>query len=213
MNKKKIIIGLLALIVMLVAENGLLKTQEVPEEVATQIKSINTSDYKMVTSSPCDLTGERKENVVVDIGYDSTYANREYYAFTNENSQLFYVYAPEIILQNDDEENNGDDRYCSDEAKVPGVEASDLDEGHVIADSLGGVSNAYNITPQDSTVNRSGAQADFEEEIRQALSSGKTVTNFNALIVYDDTETMIPASYKINYQINDTQKYYEFENK
>ena len=54
---------------------------------------------------------------------------------------------------------NASGRYCNDEAKVPGVEEPDLDEGHVIADSLGGVSNAYNITPQNSTLNRHGDQA------------------------------------------------------
>lgn len=65
--------------------------------------------------------------------------------------------AEEILLQNDETEDvTSAGRYYHDEAKVPGVEHSDLDEGHVIADSLGGVSNAYNITPQDSILNRHG---------------------------------------------------------
>ena len=66
------------------------------------------------------------------------------------------------------------------EADVPGTERSYLDQGHVIADSLGGVSNAYNITPQDSTLNRHGDQAYMEKVIRDAGG----VTNFVAKISY-----------------------------
>lgn len=46
--------------------------------------------------------------------------------------------AAEIILQDDSERLMELGRYYSDEAKVPGVEHDELDEGHVIADSLGG---------------------------------------------------------------------------
>ncbi|WP_239992629.1 hypothetical protein [Trichococcus alkaliphilus] len=49
-----------------------------------------------------------------------------------------------------------------DEAKVPGTENSNLDEGHVIADSIVGVVNAYNITQQDSVLNRYEDQAYME---------------------------------------------------
>ena len=80
--------------------------------------------------------------MVVDIGM----GDREYWAFTNEYGQLVKVIAKEIRLQDDNEKVVGSNgRYCKDEAKVSGVEDKDLDEGHVIADSLGGVSNAYNI--------------------------------------------------------------------
>ncbi len=86
-----------------------------------------------------DLSGYREPNVVVDIGY----GDREYWAFTNEYGQLVRVIADEIILQ--DERNEpflSSGRYYPDEAKVPGVESDVLDEGHVIADSLGRVLNA-----------------------------------------------------------------------
>ncbi|MCP6324219.1 hypothetical protein NL453_27725, partial [Klebsiella pneumoniae] len=85
-----------------------------------------------------DVSGYREANIVVDIGY----GDREYWAFTNEHGQLELVVAAEIIVQDDSSEpvlSSG--RYYSDEAKVPGVESDILDEGHVIADSLGGVSN------------------------------------------------------------------------
>ena len=109
------------------------------------------------------MSGYREANVVVDIGY----GEREYWAFTNEYGQLVRVIADDIIIQDDSNEpvlSSG--RYYSDEAKVPGVESDVLDEGHIIADSLGGVSNAYNITPQDSTLNRHGDQAYMERVIR-----------------------------------------------
>ena len=141
------------------------------------------------------MSGNRDPNVVVDIGY----GDREYWAFTNEYGQLVRVVADEIILQDDDNEpvlSSG--RYYPDEAKVPGVESDVLDEGHIIADSLGGVSNAYNITPQDSTLNRHGDQAYMEEVIRKAGGA----TNFEAIITYPNTETQIPSSYQYTYTMN-----------
>ncbi len=157
----------------------------------------------------CNTSGYRQPNVKVDIGFDSSYANREYWAYTNEYSQLVYVSADEIIVQNDDiEPVKSNDRYCNDEAKVSGVESSELDEGHVIADSLGGVSNAYNITPQESQLNRYGTQADIEKSIRNAGGA----TNFEATIAYSDNTTMIPSTYSISYYIGNTPYSYEFSN-
>lgn len=67
----------------------------------------------------------------------------------------------------------------------------------MIADSLGGVSNAYNITPQDSTLNRHGDQAYMESVIRSAGG----VTDFEAVITYPDTTTQIPSSYQYTYTL------------
>lgn len=140
------------------------------------------------------MSGYREANVVVDIGY----GDREYWAFTNEHGQLIRVIADQIILQDDDSEDvTSDGRYYHDEAKVPGVEHSELDEGHVIADSLGGVSNAYNITPQDSTLNRYGDQAYMEDVIRKAGGA----TDFEAIITYPDTTTHIPSHYEYTYTV------------
>lgn len=205
--------GLIILIVTGIYEGNIqFSTSNDTSGVNAQVMQVNLEDYKLLSVDACNLSGDRKANVVVDIGYDSDYANRDYYGFTNAKGQLFYVHADEIIMQNDKEENNGSDRYCQDEAKVDGVEADDLDEGHVIADSLGGVSNAYNITPQDSNLNRHGTQADLEEEMREALSEGKAVTNFNANINYSD-DSMTPVSYEISYLINGREKSYIFDNK
>lgn len=99
-------------------------------------------------------------------------------------------------------------RYYSDEAKVPGVESPQLDEGHVIADSLGGVSNAYNITPQDSTLNRHGDQAYMENSIRQAGN----VTDFEATITYPDTKTQIPSHYRYTYTLRGNKIVDDFDN-
>ena len=161
--------------------------------------------YKLIEVDSCDLSGQREANVVVNIGF----GDREYWAFTNEYGQLVRVVADEIILQDDNSEavlSNG--RYCSDEAKVPGVESSVLDEGHVIADSLGGVSNAYNITPQDSILNRHGDQAYMENVIRKAGGA----TNFEAIITYPNTETQIPSSYQYSYTINGNDIVDKFDN-
>ena len=164
------------------------------EETPTQPNNELFSGYKLIEVDGGDLSGYREPNVVVDIGY----GDREYWAFTNEYGQLVRVIADEIIIQDDSNEpvlSSG--RYYSDEAKVPGVESDVLDEGHIIADSLGGVSNAYNITPQDSTLNRHGDQAYMEDVIRSAGGA----TNFEAIITYPNTETQIPSSYQYTYTL------------
>ncbi|MBR3217280.1 MAG: hypothetical protein IKF69_12825, partial [Exiguobacterium sp.] len=120
------------------------QTTETPESEGNLFEG-----YTKIEVDGGDQSGTREANVVVDIGF----GDREYWAFTNEHGQLVRVIAEEIILQNDETEDvNSSGRYYADEAKVPGVEDPNLDEGHIIADSLGGVSNAYNITPQNSAL-------------------------------------------------------------
>ena len=150
--------------------------------------------YTKIEVDGGDQSGTREANVVVDIGF----GDREYWAFTNEHGQLVRVIAEEIILQNDETEDvNSSGRYYSDEAKVPGVEDPNLDEGHIIADSLGGVSNAYNITPQNSALNRYGDQAFMEDVIRKAGGA----KDFEAIITYPNTTTQIPSRYQYTYTV------------
>ncbi|WP_033542515.1 DNA/RNA non-specific endonuclease [Planococcus sp. CAU13] len=175
------------------------------EEAAAQAKTELFAGYKLIEVDGGDLSGHREANVVVDIGF----GDREYWAFTNEHGQLVRVVAAEIILQDDDNEPvTSEGRYYSDEAKVPGVESDILDEGHVIADSLGGVANAYNITPQESTLNRHGDQAYMEKVIRDAGGA----TNFEAIITYPDTKTHVPSSYKYSYTVMGNEVVDEFAN-
>ena len=134
--------------------------------------------------------------MVVNIGFNDGPIEREYYSYTNEHGQVIKVIAKEVILQNESVEPlKSSGRYYHDEAKVPGVESSVLDEGHVLADSLGGVANAYNITPQDSTQNRHGDQAEFERDIRESNGA----YDFIYLIEYPDTQTQIPSRYYVEY--------------
>ncbi|HWJ76494.1 MAG TPA: DNA/RNA non-specific endonuclease [Niallia sp.] len=185
-------------------------TTEVVDEQkdkGTSTKSQNNlfSGYKLIEVDGGDLSGNRESKVVVDIGY----GDREYWAFTNEYGQLVRVIADKIILQDDHNEpvlSSG--RYYADEAKVPGVERKDLDEGHIIADSLGGVSNAYNITPQDSTLNRHGDQAYMEDSIRKAGGA----TNFEAIITYPNKDTQIPSRYQYTYTIKGEKIVDTFDN-
>lgn len=168
--------------------------EPVAEETPAQPNNELFSGYKRIEVDGCDLSGHREPNVVVDVGF----GDREYWAFTNEHGQLVRVIAEVIILQDDSNESvSSSGRYCSDEAKVPGVESDVLDEGHVIADSLGGVSNAYNINPQDSTLNRHGDQAYMEDAIRKAGGA----TDFEAIITYPNTETQIPLNYQYTYSL------------
>lgn len=184
-------------------------TQSKETKASTESKTTSPQDsftgYKKIVVDGGDLSGSRQANVVVDIGF----GDRKYWAFTNEHGQLVRVIAKKIVLQNDATEDvTRDGRYYSDEAKVPGVERADLDEGHIIADSLGGVSNAYNITPQDSTLNRHGDQAYMEDVIRKAGGA----TNFEAQITYPDTSTMIPSAYQYTYTVRGNTVVDRFKN-
>ncbi|MDL4842481.1 DNA/RNA non-specific endonuclease [Aquibacillus rhizosphaerae] len=179
--------------------------EPVVEEAPTETNDGLFSGYKLIEVDGGDLSGYREPNVVVDMGYGI----REYWAFTNEYGQLVRVIADEIIVQDDSNEpvlSSG--RYYHDEAKVPGVESDVLDEGHIIADSLGGVANAYNITPQDSTLNRHGDQAYMEDAIRSAGGA----TNFEAIITYPNTETQIPSSYHYTYTLMGNETIDTFDN-
>lgn len=179
--------------------------ESVEEETPDPQDDEHFAGYELIEVDGGDLSGHREPNVVVDIGY----GDREYWAFTNEYGQLVRVVADEIILQDDRNEpvlSSG--RYYSDEAKVPGVESDVLDEGHIIADSLGGVSNAYNITPQESTLNRHGDQAYMEDTIRSAGEA----TDFEAIITYPDTEKQIPSSYEYTYTLNGNEIVDTFDN-
>ena len=166
---------------------------------------VSLDGYALIEVYGGELSGYRAAKVVVDIGF----GDREYWAYTNEYGQLIRVVAAEIILQdNTTEPVNSEGRYYDDEAKVPGTENSNLDEGHVIADSLGGVANAYNITPQDSVLNRHGDQAYMERNIVQAGGA----TNFEAIISYPNTTTQVPNHYRYTYTINGYQVVDEFQN-
>lgn len=70
------------------------------------------------------------------------------------------------------------------------------------------VANAYNITPQDSVLNRHGDQAYMERNIVQAGGA----TNFEAIITYPDTTTQVPNHYRYTYTINGYQVIDEFQN-
>ncbi|MGA9466820.1 MAG: DNA/RNA non-specific endonuclease [Exiguobacterium marinum] len=180
-------------------------TEETTEESTTQEEQTTETPspeqeedlfegYTLIEMDGGDQSGSREANVVVDIGF----GDREYWAFTNEHGQLIRVIADEITLQDDETEDvNSSGRYYSDEAKVPGVEDPNLDEGHIIADSLGGVSNAYNITPQNSALNRYGDQAFMEDVIRKAGGA----KDFEAIITYPNTKTQIPSRYQYTYTV------------
>ena len=183
------------------------KKQEPEQEPEPKLEEASNSfsGYERIEVDGGNLSGHREAKVVVDIGF----GDREYWAFTNEHGQLIKVVAEKIVLQDDrNEPVTSSGRYYSDEAKVPGVESDQLDEGHVIADSLGGVSNAYNITPQDSSLNRHGDQAYMERVIRDAGSA----TDFEAIISYPNAETQIPSSYQYTYTVAGNKVVDKFDN-
>ena len=186
---KKIYLGVVAVVVAIIM---VIPAKAASYSVKDNILTYNGASYNIIAVDGGDMSGSRQANVAVDIGY----GDRVYWGLTNQYGQLVYVLADTVILQNDSTEPvNSNGRYYNDEAAVPGMEREDLDQGHIIADSLGGVSNAYNITPQDSTLNRHGDQAYMEKVIRDAGGC----TNFVATITYPDTVTQIPSNYHYEY--------------
>lgn len=168
-------------------------------------KEYNGVTYKIIEVDGGDMSGDRQSNVAVDVGY----GDRVYWAYTNEYGQLINVTADKIILQDDKTEPvNSKGRYYDDEAAVPGTEQPDLDCGHIVADSLSGVSNAYNITPQQKNLNRTGDQSYMEEVIRQAGGC----ENFVATITYPDTSTQIPSHYHYEYDLKGNHIVDDFDN-
>lgn len=185
--------------------NGTESKKEKVNANSSDLGVVDTSKHRLIKIDGGDTSGYRQANVVVDIGFGS----REYWAYTNEHGQLIRVTAKEIILQDDSIEPVKDGRYYSKMADVPGVGSkTGYDRGHVIADSLGGVANAYNITPQEATLNRHGDQAYMEKNIRDAGGA----TDFEAIISYPDANTQIPSKYKISYTIKGNKVVDEFEN-
>lgn len=175
-----------------------------PVKTESTINSTNDK-YTLLQVDGGDMSGSRQPMARVDIGFGT----REYWAYTNEYGQLVRVTAAAILLQDDSNEPVLDGgRYYPDEATVPGTERSDLDQGHVIADSLGGVSNAYNITPQDSVLNRHGDQAYMETVIRDAGGC----TDFEAIITYPDIKTQIPSHYDYTYTLKGNIIHDSFDN-
>lgn len=166
--------------------------------------------YKLINVNTCEGIGSmqiRQPNAVVDIGH----GKRKYWAYTNQYGQLVYVIANKIKLQTEKEEakTDHDGRYCYDEAQIEGTPKEKLDQGHVIADSLGGASNVYNITPQGSRLNRYGKQADMESNIRQASGA----IDFKVVIEYSNNQTMTPSKYTFSYVVGGDQVKTSFKNK
>jgi hypothetical protein len=151
--------------------------------------------YTLIKVDGGDFSNNRKDKVVVNIGF----GDREYYAFTNQYGQVIKVIAKEIVIQDDSKEPvKNNNRYYNSVADMVPEGVSDYDNGHIIADCLGGVANAYNITPQNSTLNRHGDQAYMEK----IILSSNSCTDFVGIISYPDTITMIPDFYKFNFKIN-----------
>ncbi len=109
----------------LVADEDIGQTSELGFSIKENVLIYNNIDYTIIEVDGGDRNGTRKRNVAVDIGY----GDREYWALSNEYGQLVYVFAEEIIVQDEETESvNSSGRYYTDEADVLGVERDDLDK-------------------------------------------------------------------------------------
>lgn len=190
-------------------------------KVKSYTSTTKRSGYKTKEVSVCDMTTTRAENVVVDIGFDSKYTNRDYYGYTNKYGQLTLVEASQVIAQNENYEDvvagrsglGAELRYCKTEAQVTGSKPAEYDRGHVLADSMGGVANAYNITPQIEEINVNGAQHQMEQMFRVAFANKQTVTDFQMKMSYKNKNTNIPYKYAVKFKIDGKQYSFSAYNK
>lgn len=197
---KFILIAFIVIIILLI----LFPPKHQNNVVSPKIDNINPNNnfYTEIPVDTCNLSGKRESMAKVDIGVDTDTITRNYFGYTNHNGQLIKVDAEQLFLQTKEEEKHKG-RYCKDEAKVPGTENEKYDQGHVIADSLGGASNAYNITPEVAQVNRKGGQQyNLEQEFIKILKEGGSITNLVVLITYPDEHTMTPSSYEFRWVQN-----------
>lgn len=74
-------------------------TTSLPESTDNPINTKDNNIVETISIDACDLSGNRRANAIVDIGY----GDREYYAYTNEYGQMVKVTASQIIIQNKDE--------------------------------------------------------------------------------------------------------------
>lgn len=204
---KKIFITFFTLVLGLIAF-GFYQQNQSNKHSSTSNLNVDLSKNQSLNVDACNLSGKREANKVVDVGF----GERKYYAYTNSTAQLIKVSAKKLEIQNKNE-NLINGRYCKDEAKVSGTEKKEYDEGHVIADSLGGASNSYNITPQDSFLNRKGKQYQMEDELRKAIVENHDVHDFNAIISYPNSSSTIPNHYHIEVYIDNNKKIYDYDNK
>lgn len=177
------------------------KPKENKQDMSIDVKNAINIDI-------CDLKAKRLSNVVALIGAN----NRKYYSQVNEFNQIVKVEAKQITKQEKSEE-RVKGRYCEDEARVNGTQEKNLDQGHIIADSLGGASNTYNITPQNSTLNRIGEQSKMEKYMVKMLTHHHKITDFIATIKYPNTKTLIPSHYNFSFKVDNEVKSYSFDNK
>ncbi len=172
-----------------------------------------------------DLDGSREANVKVDVGFDDPYATRDYWGYTNKHEQLVFVEADKIIIQNDTLEAEwmeGGNRYSDGVAKVEESETWRMQKGHVIADSLGGTSTAYNVCPEDETLNTSinplSPQRDLETKIKKNGEkypddpTWAAAENFRATMYYTNKKTNTPSKYYVSFIMSDEFWEYTFSN-
>lgn len=150
--------------------------------------------------STCSYNVGRNPNVKVNIGSNG----REYYAYTNEYSQLAFISADQITVQDESTETvNESGQYCDSPAAVSGD--SGTTPKTVIADSLGGASNSYNVIPAGNVY--SGLES-IENEI---LAAGGA-TEFRAYFTYPSTDSNTPDTVSISYKLGSQLMEYNFNN-
>lgn len=150
--------------------------------------------------STCNYNVTRAPNVKVNIGV----GDRKYYAYTNQYSQLVFITADQIEIQNESSEAVGSNgQYCDGPAAIEGT--SGTTPKTIIADSLGAASNSYNVIPAGSAY--SGLES-LENEI---LANGGA-TEFKAYFSYPDSSSTTPSLIDVSFKIDSNLIEYQFNN-
>lgn len=75
------------------------------------------------------------------------------------------------------------------------------DAGHLLAREFGGPTEQFNLTPMDSHTNRHGEWRYMEQEWKQAMNDGKSISDINYQIYYDG-DSKRPTGFDISYKVD-----------
>ncbi len=78
----------------------------------------------------------------------------------------------------------------------PDTTLANYDRGHLVAETLGGPNNSWNVVPMYQWFNRRGPYRKMELTLESALAQGKQVL-FSATINYGNSDGRIPSAFEI----------------
>ncbi len=173
--------------------------------IAPNINELLKNEEHIVDS--CN-TDQLISNVKVNIGT----GKREYYAYTNEYSQLVYITASELVASNNvvdkGETNNS---YCKNEDNDSYNEKK-YTPTYIINSTVGGINNRYNQLLISNNLTRDEEFSNMYQTITKLLNSNKKISNFEIRIYYSHSQDEEPERIQVSFYEGYNEYAYDFKN-